>query len=103
MTEGGVPQSSVAQSARKKRETGDVVRLAVAAIIVVLLVAFVLENSASVRVHFIFLSAKVSLIWALLVPLVLGVGADRLFIWKRSQHVRTANRAVANRKRTRTR
>jgi uncharacterized integral membrane protein len=36
-------------------------------------IAFVLENRQSVRVHFVFATAKVSLIWFVLLALALGV------------------------------
>jgi uncharacterized integral membrane protein len=36
-------------------------------------IAFVLENRRSVRVHFVFVTAKVSLIWFVLLALGLGV------------------------------
>ncbi|HLG92193.1 MAG TPA: hypothetical protein VKY15_04330 [Acidimicrobiales bacterium] len=46
--------------------------------IVVLLVAFVVGNSETVRMSFIFFHAHVRLIWALLCTAILGALADRL-------------------------
>ena len=41
-------------------------------------VAFVLENRKQVNVHFVFATARVSLIWLILLSLALGVVAGRL-------------------------
>jgi uncharacterized integral membrane protein len=48
-----------------------------------LLIAFIVENSDSVTVHFVFFSAHVSLIWALILAAVLGALADRLVARRR--------------------
>jgi uncharacterized integral membrane protein len=53
-------------------------RLVAAAIIVILLVAFIVDNSERVRVGFVFFHANVSLIWVLLITAALGALADRL-------------------------
>jgi uncharacterized integral membrane protein len=53
-------------------------RVAVALLIVVLLVAFVVGNSERVRMSFIFFHANVRLIWVLLCTAILGALADRL-------------------------
>jgi uncharacterized integral membrane protein len=53
-------------------------RLALAAIIVVLLIAFIVDNSEKVRVGFVFWHADVRLIWVLLITALLGALADRL-------------------------
>jgi uncharacterized integral membrane protein len=42
-------------------------------------VAFVLENRKQVKVHFVFATAKVSLIWLILLSLALGLLAGVLF------------------------
>jgi uncharacterized integral membrane protein len=41
-------------------------------------IAFVLENRSSVHIHFVFVTAAVSLIWLVLLALVLGVVAGIL-------------------------
>ncbi len=46
----------------------------------VLLVAFVLDNSQTVKVGFVFFSTQLSLIWVLLIAAVLGALVDRLVI-----------------------
>lgn len=53
-------------------------RLVAAAVIVILLVAFIVDNSEHVRVGFVFAHANVPLIWVLLVTAALGALADRL-------------------------
>jgi uncharacterized integral membrane protein len=62
------------------REGRDVVRLVVFGIALVLLIAFVIANSATVRVHFVFFETRTSLIWVILISAVLGVLVDRLVI-----------------------
>jgi uncharacterized integral membrane protein len=71
-----------------KREPKEIARLVGAAIILVYLIAFIVENSQSVEVHFVFWTAHVSLIWALLIAAVLGVVLDRLVILRRRQQQR---------------
>ena len=73
-------------SRSRTRQTRDVVRLVAAGVIVVVLVAFILDNSRSVKVGFVFTSATVPLIWVLIVTALLGAGLDRLVIWRRRQH-----------------
>ena len=63
-----------------KRETREIVRLAVFGLGLILLIAFVVGNSASVRVNFVFFSHESSLIWVILIAALLGVAIDRLVI-----------------------
>ena len=74
----------------KKRETRDVVRIVVALVILVLLIAFVLKNSQKVTVHFIFFSSDVALIWVLLICILLGALVDRLLVWRQQKGRRDA-------------
>jgi uncharacterized integral membrane protein len=71
-----------------KREPKEIARLVGAAIILVYLIAFIVENSQTVEVHFVFWTAHVSLIWALLIAAVLGVVLDRLVIMRRRQRMK---------------
>ncbi|HUY66501.1 MAG TPA: LapA family protein [Acidimicrobiales bacterium] len=64
----------------KKREPREIVRIVVAVVGLILLVAFVLDNSQTVKVGFVFHSAQLSLIWVLLIAAVLGALVDRLVI-----------------------
>jgi uncharacterized integral membrane protein len=64
----------------KKRETRDIVRIVVAVVGLVLLIAFVLDNSKTVRVGFVFFNTDISLIWVLLIAAFLGALVDRLVI-----------------------
>jgi uncharacterized integral membrane protein len=52
----------------------------VAVVGLILLIAFVLDNSRTVRVGFVFFNADVSLIWVLLIAAFLGALVDRLVI-----------------------
>ena len=48
-------------------------RLLALAVVVGYVIAFVLENGKSVRVHFVFHSTDVSLIWVILLSIALGL------------------------------
>ncbi|HZM53886.1 MAG TPA: LapA family protein [Acidimicrobiales bacterium] len=69
----------------KKRETREIARIVVAVAGLILLVAFVLDNSQNVKVGFVFFNAELSLIWVLLIAAVLGALVDRLVILLRSR------------------
>jgi uncharacterized integral membrane protein len=61
----------------------------------VLLVAFVLDNSRTVTVGFVFFSTRISLIWVLLIAAFLGAAVDRLIILlARRRRKRTAGSRV---------
>jgi len=64
----------------RKREPREIARIVVAVVGLVLLVAFVLDNSQTVKVGFVFFSTQLSLIWVLLIAAVLGALVDRLVI-----------------------
>ncbi len=63
-----------------KRDTRDIVRLVVLGVLVLLLLGFIIGNSNSVRVDFIFFHAHASLIWVIIISVLLGVLLDRLAI-----------------------
>jgi uncharacterized integral membrane protein len=67
-------------SPKKKRPPKDIIKLVVAAVGLVLLIAFVLDNSQTVKVGFVFFSTRLSLIWVLLIAAFLGAVVDRLVI-----------------------
>ena len=46
----------------------------------VLLIAFVIGNSTTVKVNFVFFNTRASLIWVILLSALLGVLVDRLVI-----------------------
>ena len=52
--------------------------LVILALIAAYLVAFVAENTKQVSVHFVFTTARISLIWALLLSLAIGLLAGLL-------------------------
>ncbi len=64
----------------RKRDVRELVRIIVAVVALVLLIAFVIDNSASVRVGFVFFSTRISLVWVLLIAAFLGALVDRLVI-----------------------
>jgi uncharacterized integral membrane protein len=65
---------------RRKRDTREIVRIVVAVVALVLLISFVLDNSRTVRVGFVFFHTDISLIWVLLIAAFLGALVDRLII-----------------------
>ena len=64
----------------RKRETREVVRLVGFGLGLILLIAFIVGNSSSVKVNFVFFSHQASLIWVILIAALLGVAIDRLVI-----------------------
>ena len=71
--------------AERRRSNREMARLVGAAIALALLVAFVLDNSQSVTVGFVFFSTRLSLIWVLIIAAVLGAATDRLVILLRAR------------------
>jgi uncharacterized integral membrane protein len=63
-----------------KRDPREIARIVAAVVALALLIAFVLDNSQTVRVGFVFFNANVSLIWVLLIAAFLGALVDRLVI-----------------------
>jgi uncharacterized integral membrane protein len=53
-------------------------RLVLLLAVIAYAVAFVLENRKQINVHFVFATAKVSLIWLILLSIALGVVVGRL-------------------------
>jgi uncharacterized integral membrane protein len=88
----GAPTQGPTGQPSKKLVTRENVRIVGAAVALVLLVAFVLDNSKTVKVGFVFFSADISLIWVLLIAAVLGALVDRLVILLR----RRRKKASAN-------
>jgi uncharacterized integral membrane protein len=78
--EGQPSQGSQGKAPGRKREPREIARIVVAVAGLILLVAFVLDNSQTVKVGFVFFSAQLSLIWVLLIAAVLGALVDRLVI-----------------------
>jgi uncharacterized integral membrane protein len=64
----------------------------VAGLGLVLLIAFVLDNSQTVKVGFVFFNTELSLIWVLLIAALLGALVDRLVIYL-SQRRKRASRS----------
>jgi uncharacterized integral membrane protein len=82
-------------SPKPKRSNREIARIVVAVVGLVLLIAFVLDNSNTVRVGFVFFKANVSLIWVLLIAAFLGALVDRLVILL-GQRRRRAAKAASN-------
>jgi uncharacterized integral membrane protein len=64
----------------KKRQNRDNVRIVVAVVCLVLLIAFVLDNQRTVPIGFVLFHVHLSLIWVLLIAAFLGAVVDRLVI-----------------------
>ena len=89
----GVPvPGTTGRSGQKKRETREIVRIAVAVVGLILLIAFVLDNSQTVKVGFVFFNTHISLIWVLLIAAVLGALVDRLVILLGQRRKKAATR-----------
>ena len=63
-----------------KREARDIIRLVGLAVVVILLIAFIVGNSTTVKVNFVFFDTRASLIWVIVISAVLGLLVDRLII-----------------------
>jgi uncharacterized integral membrane protein len=72
---------------RKRLDTGELQenwqprlygRLIALGLLVAYAIAFVLENRTSVHVHFVFVTARVSLVWLVLLAVAIGVAAGIL-------------------------
>ncbi len=74
--------------ARTSATPREIVRVLLLLVVIGLLVAFVVDNSQSVRVGFVFTDANPPLIWVLVVTALLGALADRLWLRRRSRHQR---------------
>ena len=70
------PEEGEAERAPGERKV--FARLVVLLLVVAYAVAFVLENRKQVNVHFVFVTARVSLIWLILLSIALGVVGGRL-------------------------
>ncbi len=66
------PPSRPATASRTRAERKRMVALAVVALATVWLVAFIVSNSETVRVSFVFGHASLSLIWVMIICAVLG-------------------------------
>jgi len=89
-TPGDPGPGSSGRPAEKKRDTREIVRLVAAGVGLIVLVAFVLDNSQTVKVGFVFFSTELSLIWVLLIAAVLGAVVDRLVILLRRRRKKAA-------------
>ncbi|HUP73826.1 MAG TPA: LapA family protein [Acidimicrobiales bacterium] len=60
-------------------------RLIAVGVLVVVLLAFVIDNTQSVRVGFVFFERNPPLIWILVVTAAVGAAIDRLVRWRRNR------------------
>lgn len=61
------------QRLREGPEQGLYVLVGVAAVVLLFIVGFIVENSTRVHVHFVLFTKSTSLIWVILVSLFLGI------------------------------
>jgi uncharacterized integral membrane protein len=59
-------------------EPKEIARLVAIVAFAILLIAFIVNNSQSVRVNFVFANSDIPLIWVLIATAVLGAAIDRL-------------------------
>ena len=82
----GVPNAgNPGSSPGKKRDNREIARYVVAGVALVLLIAFVVANSHTVRVGFVFFHTNLSLIWVIVISAALGALVDRLVILLRAR------------------
>jgi uncharacterized integral membrane protein len=74
------PPEKTGKTKSRTRDNKDIIRLVGFGIGLVLLIAFVIGNSTTVRVDFIVFHTDASLVWVILLSAVLGVLVDRLVI-----------------------
>jgi uncharacterized integral membrane protein len=70
------PEEGAAEAAPGERRV--LLKLVILLLVVAYAVAFVLENRKQINVHFVFGTARVSLIWLILLSIALGVVGGRL-------------------------
>ncbi|MCZ7537080.1 MAG: LapA family protein [Acidimicrobiia bacterium] len=70
---------------RESKPKREVARLIALAVLTVALAAFVIDNTQSVRVGFVFDERNPPLIWVLVVTLLLGALIGRLASWLRNR------------------
>jgi len=88
----GLPnESSPGRALGRKRDRREMVRIVAAVVALILLVAFVLDNSQTVKVGFVLFSRQISLIWVLLIAAILGALVDRLVILVRKRRRKAAS------------
>jgi uncharacterized integral membrane protein len=90
--EQGLGTSASAKS-KRRRSNREVARLVVAGLGLVLLIAFVLDNSQTVSVGFVVFTTHLSLIWVLLIAALLGALVDRLVIYLSQRRRRTSSKS----------
>ena len=90
----GLPNSkgSTGPASKRKRDTREIVRYAIAGVALILLIAFVVANSRTVQVGFVFFDTKISLIWVIVIAAGLGALVDRLVILLRSRRRKAKQR-----------
>jgi uncharacterized integral membrane protein len=72
--------------AEQGRDAGDVARVVGVTVLLVVIIAFVIDNIESVKVGFVVTERTLPLIWVLLVTLVLGALLDRIWVWRSRRH-----------------
>jgi uncharacterized integral membrane protein len=79
------PRQGASGQVSDQRSKREIARIVVAVVALVLLVAFVLGNSKTVPVSFVFFKHHISLIWVILISAFLGALVDRLVILLRQR------------------
>ena len=63
----------------------DKIRYGMVALLAAALVAFMIDNTQSVRVGFVFSERNPPLVWVLILTASLAIALDRLIRWKRNR------------------
>jgi uncharacterized integral membrane protein len=68
------------------RGRGPSPRLVAAAIVAVLIVAFVIANGHATRINFVVFKWDTTVRWSIFIAALLGAGLDRLMLWGKRHH-----------------
>lgn len=70
---------------------GPSARLVLAAIVAVVIVAFVIANGNHTRINFVVFKWDTTVRWSIFIAALLGAGLDRLLSWGRRRHKKEQN------------
>ena len=88
-----IAANDTAKSGGKQRpaasgKSGPNLALIAAGVVAALCLAFILQNNHEASIHFVFFTKTTTIRWLILMTIILGAVADRLFSiwWRRRRH-----------------
>ncbi len=91
---GKAPTAGETAPVRPKSRTRQIRQIG-ALLIVLALVAFVVDNTDTVRIRFVFFHADLALIWVLIGTALLTLGAERLLLRRSGRRARASRQQPA--------